>query len=110
MHRLNTTQMLALILLASYANAQGECWPSQNTMAKLLNLSRPTVNQCLKKLEQEGFIESLQQRTHGNGMTNKVYRMRFEPFIFKREQRFNCFGQKIDDPRMADTSWADGFE
>ncbi|USE38749.1 winged helix-turn-helix transcriptional regulator [Endozoicomonas sp. SCSIO W0465] len=79
-------------------------------MAKLLNLSRPTVNQCLKKLEQEGFIESLQQRTHGNGMTNKVYRMRFEPFIFKREQRFNCFGQKIDDPRMADTSWADGFE
>ncbi|MGO0309732.1 hypothetical protein ACTL6P_24680 [Endozoicomonas acroporae] len=66
----------------------------------------------LKKLEQERLIESCHRKTKNGGNTSKIYRMLFEPFVFKRirEEQYNCFGQRIDDPRMSDTSWAEGLE
>ncbi len=108
MENLSTTQKLLLIVLASYANSEGECWPSQLKLAKTLGINPATVNLGLKKLEAEKLIESRPRKTINGGTASKIYRMLFEPFMFRQvqEQRYNCFGQRIDDPRMADTSWA----
>ncbi|USE36354.1 helix-turn-helix domain-containing protein [Endozoicomonas sp. SCSIO W0465] len=105
---LTPTQRLLLIVLASFANSEGECWPSQKKLGKLVGVSRPRVSGCLKILEQEKLIESA-FRQSDNGTQTKIYRMLFEPFVFKRirEENFNCFGQRVDDPRMTDTSWAE---
>ncbi|WBA81951.1 helix-turn-helix domain-containing protein [Endozoicomonas sp. GU-1] len=105
---LTTTQKYLLVVLATFANSEGECWPSQNKLARIIGVSHATVNMGLKKLEAEKLIES-QKRETSEGTQTKIYRMLFEPFMFKqiKEQRYNCFGQRIDDPRMTDTSWAE---
>ena len=63
---LNSTQRLLLITLASYANEDGDCWPSQVKLAKVTALSRVTVNTHLKKLCELGYIES-QKRMNASG-------------------------------------------
>ncbi|WP_257296706.1 helix-turn-helix domain-containing protein [Endozoicomonas sp. YOMI1] len=109
---LNSTQKFLLVVLATFANSEGECWPSQGLLSEIVGASQPTVSAGLKKLEQERLIESCQRKTKKGGNTTKIYRMLFEPFMFRqvKEQRYNCFGQRIDDPRMSDTAWAEGFE
>ena len=73
-------------------------------------LTKGTICTSLKKLEKENFIESCHRKTKKGGNTSKLYRMLFEPFVFKqvKEQHYNCFGQKIDD-RLTDRSWAEDF-
>ncbi|WP_422450642.1 helix-turn-helix domain-containing protein [Endozoicomonas sp. ALB091] len=102
------TQRLLLIVLATFANSEGECWPSQKILGDMVGITRHRVSECLKKLEQEQFIESM-FRQDATGTKTKAYRMLFEPFVFKqvKEDHYNCFGQRIDDPRMTDTSWAE---
>lgn len=39
------------MVLCRHANQNGECWPSYQTIATKLKLSRPTVIKCMKKLE-----------------------------------------------------------
>lgn len=39
------------MVLCRHANQAGECWPSYQTIATKLKLSRPTVIKCMKKLE-----------------------------------------------------------
>lgn len=39
-----------LCVLASFMNANGECYPSQDRVAKALNLRRETVNKRIKSL------------------------------------------------------------
>ncbi|WP_257294847.1 helix-turn-helix domain-containing protein [Endozoicomonas sp. YOMI1] len=109
LENLTPTQRLLLIVLASFANSEGECWPSQKRLGKLVGVSRPRVCDCLKTLEEEKLIESSFRQSE-TGTKTKIYRMLFQPFIFKKELLFDCFGQRIDDPRMTDTSWAEGFE
>ena len=63
---LNASQRWLLVMLSSYANEQGDCWPSQTELAEVTGLSRVTVNTHLKKLCELGYIES-QKRNNANG-------------------------------------------
>ena len=46
----------ALIALADYADENGECYPAQTTLAKLLGCSRQAVVKAIKNLEEQGLI------------------------------------------------------
>ncbi|WP_422450617.1 helix-turn-helix domain-containing protein [Endozoicomonas sp. ALB091] len=112
LENLNMTQRYLLVVLATFANSEGECWPSQGALAEILGVTQGTICTSLRKLEKEKFIESCHRKTRNGGNASKIYRMLFEPFMFKRikEEQYNCFGQRIDDPRMTDASWAEGLE
>lgn len=44
-------------VLALHVNGQtGECWPSQNTIAKRLGIGRESVNRAIKRLEMAGLV------------------------------------------------------
>ncbi len=43
--------------LARFANREGECFPSQTTLAKRLGMSRMQVSREINKLEKLGLIE-----------------------------------------------------
>lgn len=103
-------QKFLLVVLTSLANSEGECWPSQGLLAGILGVTQGTIRTSLKKLEKENFIESCHRKTRNGGNASKIYRMLFEPFMFKqvKEQHYNCFGQKIDE-RLTDRSWAEDF-
>ena len=49
--KLTSTEINVYQYLCSRANKQGECFPSQTTIAKAVNMNRSTVNQAIKRLE-----------------------------------------------------------
>ncbi|WP_247895980.1 helix-turn-helix domain-containing protein [Azospirillum brasilense] len=65
--------------LATYANARGECWPSQATLATALKRSRSTVNRILGHLAESGVIERESRRSASGGRLSCRYRLRLIP-------------------------------
>jgi Helix-turn-helix domain len=69
-----------LCALCTYADKDGFCEPSQATIARQLQRSRPWVNRVIADLTALGFIEKeIRQRKHNNGMTSCRYRLLEEP-------------------------------
>ena len=53
-----TPQDIALlVLLSTYADKTGYCWPSYDTLAEKLNRSKGWVSQRMQVLEVEGFVQ-----------------------------------------------------
>lgn len=61
--------------LRDRADASGICWPSINTIAADLKLSRRTVQRALNDLERAGLVKR-QPRSRPNGsLTSNQYRI-----------------------------------
>lgn len=71
--------LAVLAALATYANARGECWPSQATLATALKRSRSTVNRILGHLAESGVIEMESRRSASGGRLSCLYRLRLVP-------------------------------
>ncbi len=52
----------AYIVLARHANRDGECWPSQETIAEAIGVSMRSVREYLAILENTGLIQRRQRR------------------------------------------------
>ena len=51
------------MVLASYANSERECWPSQQTLARNLGVSDRTVRKALKQATTAGLLEVIHTQT-----------------------------------------------
>ena len=71
--------LAVLAALATYANARGECWPSQATLATALKRSRSTVNRILGHLAEAGVIGMEARRSASGGRLSCLYRLRLVP-------------------------------
>lgn len=71
--------LAVLAALSTYANARGECWPSQATLATALKRSRSTVNRILGHLADAAVIEIVSRKSANGGRLSSVYRLRLEP-------------------------------
>lgn len=60
------SEKLLLLALANYADADGECWPSQTTLTFDTGLSERTIRTALASLEASGLL-SRQRRNRPNG-------------------------------------------
>lgn len=71
----NVTQGMILVYtyLCFVAGKKEYCWPSQTTIAKAVKKGRASVNQDLKKLEEEGFIKIVPQFDKEGGQTTNHY-------------------------------------
>ncbi len=77
-------EKLILLALVSYADADGACWPSVETLARGTGLGRRTVQRVLRRLEQAGLVDV----TPGGGRHNPSrYRLRLPPEVEKGRQR-----------------------
>lgn len=47
---------LVLLMIANYSDEKGECYPSQDHLAKLCQCTRVSVNRHIKELEKQGFL------------------------------------------------------
>jgi hypothetical protein len=65
--------------LATYADADGICDPSQNTLAKRLNRSRPWVNRVVAELVEKGLLQKDGRTRRNGGTTSCQYRLRMTP-------------------------------
>ena len=56
-----------LVVLATFADVTGACWPSQETLATATNQSVATVQRCLRQLEELGLLCIGPRRVKKNG-------------------------------------------
>jgi DNA-binding transcriptional ArsR family regulator len=68
-------EKLMLILIASHANDEGECFPSQTTLAYRSGLSRRTVLRSLAELEERGIITRRQRRRPDGSRSSDTIRL-----------------------------------
>ena len=61
--------------LCCRANKQGECFPSQSTIAKAVNLHRSTVNKAIKRLEDKKLLVITQRKRDNGGTSSNLYRI-----------------------------------
>ncbi len=69
---LSPLQGLMMHLIHGLSKQWGWAYPSKETIAEKLNISRPTVYKCLRELEVRGLIERKPKRPPG--MTTTVIR------------------------------------
>lgn len=72
-------EKLTIAALANYSNADGCCWPAQETLAKSTGTTRETVNRHLKSLEKKGFLE-IKHRKDKGGRTSNLYSIKTSNF------------------------------
>lgn len=76
--RVSNAAYRVLGVLASYADREGWCWPSQQTMADALGVKRQAVAKQLGALEELGYIDSRRRTRPDKGETSKAYRVLYD--------------------------------
>lgn len=67
-----------LAALATFADEQGICWPSQSTLAAKLKRSRPTINRILQRLDDIGLVRIEHRRGRDGSRLSCLYRLHLE--------------------------------
>lgn len=67
-----------LAALATFADEQGICWPSQSTLAAKLKRSRPTINRILQRLDDIGLVRIEHRCGRDGSRLSCLYRLRLE--------------------------------
>lgn len=70
---------VVLICLANYADENGECWPSQATIAKETELSERSVREWLQKLEDAGIISREHRQRQDGSRKSDLIRLNTHP-------------------------------
>lgn len=76
---INSNRLSVLMALASFANsATHTCFPSQSTIAEMLQLSRSLVNRVIGELVEIGLIMKTHRKRADQGTTSCLYKIVFE--------------------------------
>jgi DNA-binding GntR family transcriptional regulator len=70
--KLPTYEKFVLIMLSNYADEDGKCWPSIETLCNETGLSRPTVKRVLRKLVERKILTKV-KRIKGQLQTSNLY-------------------------------------
>src|SRR3712207_4564396 len=68
-------EIAVLAILALHADAEGVCWPSQQTIANRLGRSRPWVIAVINRLVELGLVERTRRRHESGGLRSCLYRL-----------------------------------
>ena len=60
--------------LATYANRDGDCFPSRELMCSHLNISKDTITKYIKELKEAGYLE-VEQVKNGGKFSHNVYHL-----------------------------------
>lgn len=86
---------LLYLVLSSMAHKNGYCWPSNETLAAELDLSKRRVQQMLVQLQEKGYIRVSVQRAEG---TNEVERRYIYCGLFVGKEPPPPSGEDLPDP------------
>lgn len=75
--RVKANEIAVLLVLASYADADGYCWPSQDTIARIIGKSRSTVIAIINRLVEIGLVERRRRIRRDGGLASCLYRLCF---------------------------------
>ncbi|KAA0684858.1 helix-turn-helix domain-containing protein [Azospirillum brasilense] len=97
-----------LAALATFANENGVCWPSQSTLAAKLKRSRPTINRILQRLHDIGLVTIEHRRGRDGSRLSCLYQLRVAqneeavaPTVIIQAARPVSAGDRDDSPANA---------
>lgn len=95
---LSTIAIVVRLFLARCADTKGQCFPSTNTIAEKCGISRASVFNALKELEEKGWVKR-EQRTKNNAQTTNIYTllMPYEETAFKTEDNPSLSGGLVQE-------------
>ncbi|OGF67071.1 MAG: hypothetical protein A2Y62_04720 [Candidatus Fischerbacteria bacterium RBG_13_37_8] len=93
--KLNYFNILVYGRLVQYAGRDGQCYPSQNTLAKEFGTSRSRIAQSIENLINYSLIGKM--TTTSNGYHNKYYFIWHKAF-YTNMQYSTCQQDKVDPP------------
>lgn len=70
---IGSAELSVLAVLSKYADNQGKCFPSQSTIASVLNKSRPWVNAVIQKLSDLEIVQIEYRSFEKGGNRSAVY-------------------------------------
>lgn len=73
--QLTAFEKILYLDLCSYAGIKDECFPSQETLAKDLNVSSRTIIRTLSSLKAKGVLEWYKQNYKGRKDVHNVYQL-----------------------------------
>jgi hypothetical protein len=80
------TSKLLLVALADLANEDGECWPSNNYLAKVCNISIRQVRTLVHRLVDEGHLDIVDPGGEGPAHTRKLRVKPTSPLLDNKEE------------------------
>ena len=72
---LGPVDVLVYIALAKHADAEGVCWPSMATIARLARVGRSKAFEAIKHLEALGYLKRTPRFRPDGGVTSNAYRL-----------------------------------
>ena len=76
--RLSHAQYRLLSILASFADKNGECFPSQTTLGNMSGIARNKVCERLAEIKKLGWITSSQRSSQKGVKTSNLYKIMYE--------------------------------
>lgn len=76
---MDADRFCVMAAMATYADDQGRCDPSQATLARHLRRSRPWVNGVVARLAADGFLVKTGRARRNGGNTSCEYRLLLDP-------------------------------
>lgn len=111
MEDLTSSQRFLLLVLSSFSNKHGECWPSQQMLSDLTGLTRQTINGGIKILQLRGYITSHKRKSDYGDLTTNLYRIKIKPRLPESgDDKVVHLTHKTTEERLTDRSWAEGME
>ena len=109
MQDLKAPQKLLILILASYANDDSECWPSQATLAKIAGMTPKTVRSNLKVLQEKGYITSTQRIDKAGDLATNLYEVNVVPLEPSKPKvvPFERPRPQTTEEKLTDRSWAE---
>ena len=110
MEDLTSSQRFLLLVLSSFSNKHGECYPSQKTLAVLTGLTRRTINSGINSLQEKGYITSHKRKSEEGDLTTNLYRIKIKPKLpSPGDDKVVHFIPKGADDKF-DRSWAENMD
>lgn len=82
---LRPIEKVVLLVLADFANDDGECWPGQASIAERADVSDRTVRTVLVALEEQGVLRREERRRPDGYRSSDFYQLQISPEGFSGE-------------------------
>lgn len=86
---LEGAQLLVLLALADFANDDGYCWPSYETLAKKARVSRRYAIQVVKRLQALGYVVATHRRGEDGEWSSNGYIVQVDAIVNRDHQVVN---------------------
>jgi DNA-binding transcriptional ArsR family regulator len=79
--RISDRALRVFAALASFANREGRCWPSQEAIAEMLGVSRQAIGQHVGALKKLGYVSLERRIRRAGGWAANAYVLHDPPLV-----------------------------